>query len=197
MAEISAQMVKDLRDQTGAKMMTCKKALEENKGDFEKAKEWLRKKNEVDAGKKLGRETKEGAIGQYVHAGGKIAVLTEVLCETDFVARNEEFQTLLKDLCMHIAAAAPEYLSREDIPEEVLEQERNIAREQVTGKPENVVEKIVEGKIDKWCEERVLLDQKFVKDDKLSVSQVIKQKAGKLGENLQLTRFIRWELGQD
>ena len=195
MADITAKMVAELRDATGAKMMTCKKALTETDGDFEKAKEWLRKKNEVDAGKKADRSTAEGAIGTYIHAGGKIAAMVELSCETDFVARNDEFQQMLKDICMHVAAASPRYLSRDEVPAADIEKEKEIAREQVKGKPENVVEKIVSGKVDKWLGEICLLEQPFVKDDKLTIEGLVKQKIAKLGENMSVARFARWELG--
>mgnify|MGYP006275221491 CR=1 FL=1 len=196
MATITADMVKQLRDATGAKMMDCKKALTENDGDVEKAKEWLRKKQLVSAGKKADRSTSEGAVGSYIHMGGKIGVMVEMLCETDFVSRNEEFQTLLRDICMHVAAANPLYLDESEVPDEVKDKEREIAREQAKGKPESAIEKIVEGKLGKYYEQHCLLDQKFVKDDKMTVGQVVKQKIGKLGENMRITRFVRWELGE-
>lgn len=196
MAQIDAKLVKQLRDETGAKMMKCKEALEANDGDMEKAKDWLRKKNEGDAGKKAGRQTSEGIISSYIHAGGKIGVMVEVLCETDFVARNEDFQQTVKDICLHIAASAPIAISRDQIPAEQVAKEKEIFAEQVTGKPENVVEKIVQGKLDKWFAERCLLEQPFVKDDKMTVGDLIKQKIAKIGENLVIARFARWELGE-
>lgn len=196
MSQIDAKLVKQLRDETGAKMMKCKEALEACGGDVEKAKDWLRKKNEGDAGKKAGRQTSEGLIQSYIHAGGKIGVMVEVLCETDFVARNEEFQQFVKDICLHIAASAPIAIKREDIPTDIIDKEREIYKEQITGKPENVVEKIVQGKVDKWYSERCLLEQPFVKDDKLTVGDMIKQKIAKIGENLVISRFARWELGE-
>ncbi|MGE0430719.1 MAG: translation elongation factor Ts [Planctomycetota bacterium] len=195
MPEISAKMVAELRDATGAKMMTCKKALQESDGDMEKAKDWLRKKGEADASKKADRTTAEGAIGTYIHAGGKIGVMVELACETDFVARNEEFQQMLKDICMHIAAANPRFLNRTEVPEAEIEKEKEIAREQIKGKPANVVDKIVTGKIDKWLGEICLLEQPFVKDDKLTIEGLVKQKISKLGENMSVARFARWELG--
>lgn len=194
MVEVAAKQVVELRKLTGARVNRCKEALEASGGDIEHAQEWLRKKGESDAGKKSDRDTAEGCIHSYIH-GGRIGVMVEVRCETDFVARNEEFQHFLKDICMHIAAAAPRYLSREDFPKEEAEKEREIFRTQVSGKPANIVEKIVEGKLTKVYEASCLLEQPFVKDDKMLVGDLVKQKIAKVGENIRITRFVRWELG--
>jgi elongation factor Ts len=196
--EVTAQMVKQLRERTGAPMMDCKAALGESQGDMEKAVDVLRKKGLAAAAKKAGRVTAEGAVGSYIHAGGKIGVLVEINCETDFVARTEAFQELVKDIAMHVAAADPRFVGREEVTPEVLERERAIFREQAlaSGKPEKVVEKIVEGKLEKYYSEFVLLEQPFVKDPDKTVSQLIAERVGKIGENIRVRRFTRYKLGE-
>lgn len=197
MAEISAAMVKDLREKTGAGMMDCKKALSESAGDFTKAEEWLRKKGLSAAGKKAGRVAAEGLVGTYVHSG-KIGVLVEVNCETDFVARNEDFQQLVKDVAMHIAAANPSYVRREEIPADVVEKEKEIHRAQLRDakKPEAMWEKIIPGKIEKFYETVCLVDQYYVKDDKKKVGEIITEKIAKIGENISIRRFTRYQVGE-
>jgi len=198
MAEITAQMVKELRERTGAGFLDCKKALEEANGNMEEAILILRKKGLAKAEKKVGRQTAEGLIGSYVHAGGKIGVLVEVNCESDFVARTEDFQTLVKEIAMQIAAMNPKYISPEDVPPEVLEREKEILREQVikTGKSGPVVEKIVEGKLKKFFEENCLLDQPYIRDPNLTVKELIAQAIAKLGENIRVRRFVRFQLNE-
>jgi elongation factor Ts len=191
-------MVKDLREKTGAGMMDCKTALTEAKGDSEKAVEILRKKGLSKAAKRLGRAAKEGMVGSYIHMGGKIGVLVEVNCESDFVARTDGFVAFVKDIAMHVAASSPLYLSSEDVPAEVLEKEKEIYRAQVqdSKKPENVIEKIVEGKLKKYYTEVCLLDQPFVKDTNVSVSEHLTNMIAKLGENMLIRRFVRFQLGE-
>ena len=198
MAEITAGAVKELREKTGAGMMDCKKALAETGGDFAKAEEVLRKKGLASAAKKAGRAATEGAVGSYVHMGGKIGVLVEVNCETDFAARNEAFQTLVKDVAMHIAAAAPQWVRREEVPAEVVAKELEIAKAQMVEqkKPEAIIEKIAQGKVDKFFKETCLLEQPFVKDDKKSVQEMINDQVAKIGENIQVRRFARFVLGE-
>ena len=197
--EITAQMVKELRERTGAPMMDCKGALAETGGDAEKAIEVLRKKGLAKAAKKAGRAATDGLVASYIHAGGKIGVLIEVNCETDFVARTDDYQELVKDLAMHIAAAAPSFVRREEVTEEVLETERRVFREQALeeGKPEQILDRIVEGKLKKFYGEAVLLEQPFVKDPDVTVEKLIAEKIGKLGENIQVRRFARFQLGGD
>ncbi len=196
---ITAKDVGELRKRTGAGMMDCKKALEENNGDMAKAAEWLRAKGIMKAGKREGREVREGRIEVYHHHNGKVAVLVEVNCETDFVARTEEFIHLCKDVAMHVASAAPLAVRLEDIPADVVERERRIYTEQVAaeGKPEAVRAKIVEGKLKKFYSESVLLEQPFVKDDKQTVGDLVKAMSGKTGENIVVRRFVRFLLGED
>ncbi len=198
-SNISAAAVKELRERTNAPMMECKKALEEAKGDMEEAIVVLRKRGIASAGKKAGRVANEGAIESYIHAGGKIGVLVEVNCESDFVARTEEFKELLHDIAMHIAAADPKYVRREDVTAEDFEREKDIYRAQAaaTGKPANVIEKIVEGKMSKFYEEVCLLDQPFIKEQSITVGQIIAQKIGKLGENISVRRFTRFKVGDE
>ena len=198
MANITAQMVKELRERTGAGMMACKKALQETGGDIEKAIDKLREMGLASAAKKAGREAKEGKVASYIHAGGKIGVLVEINCETDFVANTGDFSNLCKDISMHIAAANPQYVSREEIPEEVLEKEKNIMKEQLKqqGKPENILDKIVEGKIEKFYEETCLLDQQFIRDDSLKIKDLIQNTIAKLGENIVVRRFARFQIGE-
>jgi elongation factor Ts len=197
MAAISAEAVRDLREKTGAGMMECKKALVETAGDFEKATDILRQKGLATAAKKAGRTASEGAIGCYIHMD-KLGVMIEVNCETDFVARTDDFRQLVKDIAMHIAAANPTYLSREDVPESVIAREKEIYRAQVEGKPAQVVEKIVEGKLEKFYTDTCLLDQIFVKDtdQKKKIKDIITEKVAKLGENLVVRRFERFQLGE-
>lgn len=196
--QITAQMVKELRERTGAGMMDCKWALGEAQGDMEKAIDLLRKKGLAAAAKKAGRVAAEGAVGSYIHAGGKIGVLVEVNSETDFVARTDEFQELVRDLAMHIAAAEPRFVGREEVTPEVLERERAIYREQAaaTGKPAQVVERIAEGKLEKYFSEFVLLEQPFVKNPDVTVGQLITEKIAKIGENIVVRRFSRFRLGE-
>ena len=196
--QVTAQMVKELRERTGAGMMDCKAALAETSGDMEKAIDLLRKKGMASAAKKAGRVAAEGAVGSYIHAGGKIGVLLEINCETDFVARTEEFQELVKDIAMHVAAADPRFVSREEVTPDVLERERAIFRDQAaaTGKPANVIEKIVDGKVEKFYGEAVLLEQPFVKNPDQTVAQLVQEKVAKIGENIRVRRFARFKLGE-
>jgi len=199
MAEISAKLVKDLRDKTGAGMMDCKKALAETKGDTEKAIEWLRQKGIASAEKKSGRTAAEGAIGSYIHTGARVGVLVEVNCETDFVARGELFQELLRNVAMQIAACPNvEYVTVDQIPGDVADKEKAIemGRDDLAGKPDAMKEKIVEGRIGKRLKELALLEQPFIKDSSMTVSEMVKQAAGKLGENIQVRRFTRYTLGE-
>jgi elongation factor Ts len=195
---ISAELVKELRQRTGIGMMECKKALQESKGDIDKAITILRKKGHARAKEKMSRETSEGVIGSYIHLAGKIGVLVEVNCESDFVARNEEFKELVKNIAMHIAASNPKYVSSEDVPPKELEQEKEIIREQFkdSGKPPEIVEKIVEGKSKKFYEEVCLENQPYIRDDKISVKQLVADHIAKFGENIKIRRFARYELGQ-
>jgi len=195
---VSATLVKELRDKTGAGMMDCKKALGETSGDMAKAEELLRKKGLARAQNKAGRVAAEGAVGSYIHMGGKIGVLVEVNCETDFVARTEGFQQLVKDLSMHIAAFNPLYVKREEVPAEVVAKELEIAKAQVRDgkKPEAILEKIAQGKLEKYYEQVCLLDQAFAKDDKKKVSEVITEAIAKIGENVKVRRFSRFVLGE-
>ena len=196
--EITAEIVKELRQRTGIGVMECKKALQESKGDIEKAIVILRKKGYARAQDKQSRETTEGIVGSYIHLNGKIGVLLEMSCESDFVARNDEFKELVKNIAMHIAASNPKYISSEDITPEVLEQEKEIIKEQFkdSEKPPEIVEKIVQGKLGKFYEEVCLLNQPFVKDDKVSVEQLVASHIAKFGENIRIKRFARFELGQ-
>ena len=194
---ISAKDVKALRDKTGCGMMDCKEALTEADGDVDKAVEILRKKGIAKAGKKSARAASEGAVGSYIHAGGKIGVLVEMGCETDFVARNEEFQDLLKEICMQVAASAPLAISAEDLPEEELEKEKDIYRAQITNKPPEIIEKIVQGKVKAYYKEVCLLEQPWIRDPKVTVKDLIAEKIGKLGENMVVRRFVRYQLGDE
>ena len=194
---ISASMVKELREKTGAPMMDCRSALAEAKGNMDEAVVVLRKKGMASAAKKASRTASEGAVGTYIHAGGKIGVLIEINCESDFVARTEDFQELLKDVAMHIAATDPRYVRKEDVTVEDLEREKDIYRAQAgqTGKPAPVIEKIVEGKMSKFYEEVCLLEQPFIKEQTVTIAQLIAQKIGKLGENIMVRRFARFKVG--
>jgi len=199
MGNITAKLVKDLRDQTGAGMMDCKKALNETDGNVEKALEWLRKKGIASAEKKSGRIATEGSIGSYIHTGSRVGVLLELNCETDFVARGDIFQSLLKDVSMQVAACPNvEYVSIDDIPPDVVEKEKQIemGRDDLSGKPEQIKEKIVEGRIAKRLNELVLLSQPYIKDSSLKVEDLVKQAASKIGENIKVRRFTRYTLGE-
>lgn len=197
--KIDIGKVKELRERTAAPMMDCKKALQESAGDMEKAIEALRKKGLASAAKKAGRVAAEGVVSSYIHAGGKIGVLVEVNCETDFVARTDDFQALVKDVAMHIAATDPRFVRREEVTDDVLDAERRIYREQVIaeGKPEHIADKIVEGKLGKlFFQENVLYEQPFVKDPDSTVGDMIIARVAKIGENIQVRRFVRWQLGE-
>ena len=196
MAEITAQMVAALRAKTGAGLIDCKKALAECNGNEEEAIVVLKKKGIASAAKKAGRSAQEGAIASYIHNGGKLGVLVEINCETDFVARNEEFQQMVSDVCMHIAAANPTYLKREDVPQEAIDNETEIAKAQCVGKPEAAIAKIVEGKLNKWFGEICLLEQPFVKDSSMTIQGLITSKIAKMGENIVIKRFVRFQLGE-
>ena len=197
MAKVTAEMVKELREKTGAGMMDCKKALEEAEGDYVKAEEWLRKKGITGAAKKAGRTAAEGLVGAYVH-NGKVGVLVEVNCETDFVARNEDFQALVRDLALHIAAANPTYARREEVPPGVLDSEKEIERTKLREqkKPEAMIDKILSGKMEKYFETVCLVDQPFVKDDKKKVHEVVTEAIAKIGENITIRRFSRFQVGE-
>jgi elongation factor Ts len=197
--EITAQMVRELRERTGAGMMDCKAALSEASGDIESAIDVLRTRGVAKAAKKAGRTTGEGVVGNYIHAGGKIGVLVEVNCETDFVARTEDFQSLVRDVAMHIAAADPKFVRREEVTPEVLDREKAIYREQAlaSGKPANVVDRIVEGKLDKFYGESVLLEQPFVKDPEKTINEIVAERIAKVGENIQIRRFARFKVGEE
>lgn len=197
MAEISAKVVMALREKTNAAMMECKAALKEAEGDLEKAEIILRKKGTIKAEKKADRQTKEGIIASYIHMAGRIGVLIEVNCETDFVARNEIFQAFVKDISLHIAAANPKFLGREEIPESLIAKEKEIAADQVKGKPEAIAEKIVQGKIDKIFSEQCLLEQAFIKNPDQTIGEFVKSKIAELGENLVVRRFVRFAVGED
>ena len=198
MAAVTQEMVKDLREKTGAGIMDCKRALSDAGGDMDKALDILRQKGLAIAAKKAARETKEGLISSYIHAGGRIGVLAEVNCETDFVARNSEFQELVRDIAMQIAWSNPPFLRREDVPPSILEKEREIYRAQAreTGKPEHVIEKIVDGKIEKFFNDSCLLEQPFIKDSSVTLNDLIRQKIAKTGENISVKRFVRYQLGE-
>ncbi len=202
MAEITASAVKSLREKTGAGMMECKNALTETGGNEEQAIELLRKRGLASAKKKEGRIAAEGAVGSYIHMGGKVGVLVEVNCETDFVARGEEFQQLVKDIAMHIAAAEPRFVTREEVPADALDKEREIARAQAkndpknANKPDQVIDKIVEGRLNKFYEEAVLLDQPFVKDPAKTVGDLVTEKTAKTGERISIRRFSRYKMGE-
>jgi elongation factor Ts len=199
-SDISAKDVKALRERTGAGMMDCKAALQEASGDMDKAVDILRVKGQAQAAKRSGRTASEGAVASYIHAGGKIGVLVEVNCETDFVARNEDFQEFVRDVALHIAAAAPQYVSEEDVPEEAKQAEARIFEEQASDKPENVRPKIVEGRIKKWMEEVVLLDQEHVNKDKhggKTIEDLRAEAASKTGENVVIRRFTRFQVGEE
>jgi elongation factor Ts len=196
--EITAAMVKKLRDLTGAGMMECKAALTEANGSIDEATTILRKRGLAQAGKKAGRSTNEGLIGNYIHMGGKIGVLVEVNCESDFVARTDDFQSLAREIAMHVAAASPTYVRRDEVPADVLDRERAIYRSQMEGqnKPEQVIEKIVEGKLNSFFEQVCLLDQPSIRDPKVTIGQTIQAAIAKMGENITIARFVRFKLGE-
>lgn len=196
--QVTPQLVKELRERTGAGMMDCKRALVDTEGDVEKAIDLLRKQGMATAAKKAGRVAAEGIVGSYIHGGGRIGVLLEVNCETDFVARTDDFQALVKDLAMHIAAADPRVVSRDEVTDDLLESERAIYREQAieSGKPENVVDRIVEGKIEKFYSESVLMEQAFIKNPDVTVQEMVTAVVAKLGENIQVRRFARFKVGE-
>ena len=202
MAEITASLVKSLREKTGAGMIDCKNALVEASGNEEQAVEILRKKGMATAGKKAGRVTAEGVVGSYIHMGGKVGVMVEINCETDFVARGEEFQQLVKDVAMHIAAVDPKYLKREDVSTDVLNKEREIETEKLksdqknANKPADVLEKIIAGKVGKYYEENVLLDQPFVKDPSKTIGELVSEKIASIKENITIRRFTRYKMGE-
>ena len=194
---ITAKQVAELRGQTGAGLMDCKKALTESEGDLEKAITILRKKGMASASKKAGRATSEGLIESYIHLGGKVGVLIEVNCETDFVAKTDDFKSFVKDLCLHIAAVNPICISRDEVPADLIEKEREIATSQAEGKPPAAVQKIVEGKLNKYFATACLLDQPFVKDGEKSVQDILNEQISKLGENMQINRFSRFQIGEE
>src|SRR5438067_3923123 len=202
MGDTSAAAIKALRDKTGAGMMECKRALIEAEGAEERAIEIMRERGLASASKRAGRVAAEGVVGSYIHMGGKVGVLVEINCETDFVARTEEFQQLVKDIAMHVAAAEPRYVSREEVPADVLDKEREITRAQIANdpknanKPEQVIEKIVEGRLNKFYEEAVLLDQPFVKDPAKTINELLTEKIAKTGERITVRRFTRYKMGE-
>jgi len=195
--DITAKMVKELRDVTGAGMMDCKRALKECEGDMDKAGDYLRKKGIASAAKKEGRATSQGLVGSYIHAGGKVGVLLEVACETDFVARTDEFQAFVHNVSMHIAAASPLSVTREEVDSTLIEKEKEIYREQMKeqNKPAEIIDRIVEGKVDKYYSEVVLLEQKYVKDPDITIGDLLKSLIGELGENMQIKQFSRFQIG--
>lgn len=195
--KITSQMVKELREKTNAGMMDCKKALGETEGDMEKAVDLLRQKGLAVAAKRAGRATKEGVVASYIHAGGKLGVMVEVGCETDFVAKTDDFQAFARDVAMHVAAVNPVCVSREDVPADLVEREKAIYTKQAldSGKPENIVEKIVTGKLEKYISEICLLEQKFVKNPDLSIQDLLNELVAKMGENISIKRFARFQIG--
>jgi elongation factor Ts len=196
--EISVELVKDLRQRTGAGVIDCRTALQDANGNMEAAIDYLRRKGLATAAKKAGRIATEGLVSSYIHAGGKMGVLVEINCETDFVAKTEDFQTFVKNIAMHIAAANPQYIRREEIPEEVLERERTIYRTQAqeSGKPEKVIDKIVEGKMERYYSEACLLEQTYVRDSDLTIKEFADAMVAKVGENISIRRFARFQLGE-
>lgn len=198
MAEISATLVKQLRERTGAGMMECKKALTAANGNIEEGETWLRKQGIASAGKKAGRATKQGLVSTYIHAGGQLGVMVEVNCESDFVARTDDFKDLVHDIAMHIAATDPRFIRKEDVSQEVMDKERDIQRARALneGKPPAVVDKMIDGRMHKFYEEICLLEQPFVKEPTVSVGQLVKTKIAKLGENISVARFVRFKVGE-
>ncbi len=197
MADLSANLVKDLREKTGAGVMDCKKALAESNGDLEKATVWLREKGIAQAAKRAGRVASEGSVGSYIHAGGKLGVLVEVNCESDFVAKTPEFQALVKEIGMQIAAQNPRCVRREEIDPAVIEQERQIYASQSAGKPEQLINKIVEGKLEKFYKDVVLNEQAWVRDPNRTINDLVGEYVGKLGEKIEIRRFVRFQLGEN
>lgn len=198
MAEVTAAMVKELRERTGAGMMDCKKALASTGGDMEKAVDFLREKGLAAAAKKAGRIASEGVVDSYIHGGGRIGVLVEVNCETDFVAKTDDFRGFVRDIAMQIAAARPEYVCREEVPDGVVNREKEVLAAQAAneGKPEKIIQKMVEGRLEKFYKEVCLLDQPFIKDPDISVQQLLTEKVAKIGEKISIRRFVRYELGE-
>lgn len=198
MAEVSAGMVKELRERTGAGMMDCKRALNEVNGDMEKAIDYLREKGLAAAAKKSGRITAEGLVDSYIHGVGRIGVLVEVNCETDFVAKTDQFKALVRDIAMQIAASKPEYIRREEVPADIIAREKDVLAAQAAneGKPENIIQKMVEGRIEKYYKEVCLLEQPFIKDPDISINQLLTGSISKIGENISVRRFVRFELGE-
>lgn len=195
---ISVDLIKELRQKTNAPMMDCKKALVEANGDLKTAIEILKKRGQIVALKKAGRAAKEGVIESYIHSNNKIGVLLEVNCETDFVARNEDFRKFVKDVCMQIAASSPVYVSREEVPRSTTDREKDILKEQIKGKkPANIIEKIINGKLEKFYSEVCLMDQPFIKDDKITIREYLNSLVGKIGENIVVRRFVRFQVGED
>jgi elongation factor Ts len=195
--DVNANLVRELRDKTGAGVMDCKKALAESLGDLDKAVVWLREKGISQAAKRAGRVASDGSIGAYIHAGGKLGVLVEINCESDFVAKTPEFQALVKEIAMQIAAANPRCVRREELPAEVVEQERQIYASQSAGKPEQVLKKIVEGKLEKFYHDAVLNEQAWVRDPNRTIGDLIGEHVGKLGEKIEIRRFVRFQLGEN
>lgn len=195
---ITAQDIAKLRAQTGAGMLDCKKALDETNGDFEKALDWLRERGVAKAAKRAGKVAAEGTVASYIHGAGKVGVLVEVNCETDFVAKNEGFQALVADIALHIAASAPQYVTREEVPADVADREKNVYVEQMKneGKPADIIEKIVGGKMDKFYSEICLMEQAFIKDEDKTIEQFLVEKTGEIGEKISIRRFARYELGE-
>jgi len=195
---ITAAMVKELRDVTGAGMMECKKALQEVNGDKEKAINVLREKGLAKAAKRAHRAASQGLVESYIHLGGKVGVMVEVNCETDFVARNDEFKAFVRDICLHVAATNPAYLNKEDVPQDALEGEKEILRNQALreGKPEKIVDKIVQGRVEKFYQENCLMEQAFVKDPDITINGLLQQMIAKIGENMLIRRYVRFELGE-
>ena len=195
---ITTQQIKELREATGAGMMDCKKALTENDGDYQKAVDWLREKGIAKAAKRAGKAASEGAVASYIHMGGKIGVLVEVNCETDFVARGEDFQQFVHDVCLHVCSAAPQYVRPEDVPEDIIEREKALYAKHAaeTGKPEQVCQKIAEGKLKKWLSEICLVHQPFVKDPDKTITDLLGELSGKVGEKVEIRRFTRYALGE-
>lgn len=193
--QINATQVNDLRKRTGAGLMDCKKALVETHGNMEDAIALLRKKGMASAAKKAGREANEGTIASYIHGGGRVGVMLELNCETDFVAKNEDFKKIARDICMHIAAASPAYISRDQVPAEAIEKEREVAKAQAEGKPPQAAEKIIEGKIDKWLSQICLLEQPYVKNTDQTIQEILTEAISKMGENMVIQQFARFEIG--
>jgi elongation factor Ts len=195
--KIPTEKIKELREMTGAGIVDCKEALEESGGDIEEATKLLRKKGIAKAGRKAARQTGDGLIASYIHPGSKIGVLVEVNCETDFVAKNDDFKRLVKDITMHIAAANPQYITSDEVPAEIIEQEKELTREEFSDKPENIIEKIAMGRLKKYFSENCLMDQPFVKDEDITIRDYVSSYIAKLGENIKIKRFARFMLGEE